>query len=142
MLRGEFPSAGRKTPAALREAYERRLRETVEATGVDAAAEESGVDRGTLRALANGESPELTLEAAAAVLAIEDGSPPADVVAAEARDVLLLGMTRAVVDVDAVASHVDAELEPREIQQKVEGRAPMTLTEYAHVHQFVEETVR
>lgn len=138
MLRGEFESAGELTPAELREAYLSRLRETVETVGVETVAKRSGVDEAVVGALADGESPELTLEAAAAILAADPEMPPGDTLAAEAHDILLMGMTAAVVDVDAVAAGVDIDVDPTEIQQKVEGRFPMTLAEYAHVHAFLE----
>jgi hypothetical protein len=85
-----------------------------------------------------GETPELTVEAAAAILGTDPDLPDGETVAAEARDLLLLGMTTAVVDVDAVAAGLDIDIDPKEVQQKVEGRHPMTLAEYAHVHAFLE----
>jgi hypothetical protein len=118
------------------ELYERLAAEVevaVEDCGVDAVADETDVDRATLEALADGERPELTLEEAAAIVATRDDVPPADVVAAESRDALLMGMTNAVMDVEALASSLNGELEPREIQSKVEGRFPMTLREFARM---------
>jgi hypothetical protein len=49
-----------------------------------------------------------------------------------------MGMTTAVLDVEAVESGIAGELEAREIQSKVEGRFPMTLREYALLHRFIE----
>jgi len=138
MLRGEFESAGDLSPAALHEAYLDRLRETIEAVGVETVARRSGVDEGIIAGLSAGESPELTLEAAAAILSADPELPSGEHVAAEARDILLMGMTTAVVDVDAVAAGIDLDVDPKEIQQKVEGRHPVTLAEYAHVHSFLE----
>ena len=139
MLRGEFADAGERSPEELRAAYEAVLRETIERVGVDAAVEESGVDRATVEALADGDSPEISLEDAAAILALDDERPPPDAVAADARDILLLGMTTAVLDVETLSSGVDGAMEPKEIQQKIEGRHPMTVAEYATLHQFIEE---
>jgi len=138
MLRGEFESAGESTPTELHEAYLARLRETIETVGAETVATRSGVDDEVIRAVADGESPELTLEAAAAILAADPELPPGESIAAEARDILLMGMTTAVVDVDALAAGVDIDLDPKELQQKVEGRYPVTLAEYAHVHAFLE----
>ena len=140
MLRGEFESAGELAPATLREAYFDRVREAVETVGVETAAKRSGVDRAVLAALTDGESPELTLEAAAAVLAADPEMPPGESIAAEARDVLLMGMTTAVVDVDALAAGLDIDLDPKELQQKVEGRHPVTLAEYARIHTYLEQS--
>jgi hypothetical protein len=137
MLRGEF-AAGELSPEALHEAYLARLRETVDALGVETVSERSGVDPSVVAALADGETPDLTVEAAAAVLGTDPDLPDGDAVAAEARDVLLMGMTTAVVDVEAVAAGLDVDIDPKEVQQKVEGRHPMTLAEYARVHAFLE----
>lgn len=137
MLRGEF-AAGRLSPEALHEAYLARLRETVDAVGVETVSERSGVDPSVVAALADGETPDLTVEAAAAVLGTDPDLPDGESVAAEARDILLMGMTTAVVDVEAVAAGLDIDVDPKEVQQKVEGRHPMTLAEYAHVHGFLE----
>jgi len=139
MLRGEFESAGELSPAELHEAYLSRLRETVETVGVETVAAGSGVDEDVVAALADGGSPELTLEAAAAILATDPDLPPGEHIAAEARDILLMGMTTAVVDVDAVAAGIDLDVDPKEVQQKVEGRYPVTLAEYAHIHTFLEQ---
>ena len=105
----------------LYERYEALVVAAAERVGAAEASERSGVDRGTVEALLAGESPELTLEEAAALLALD-------------RDALLMGMTTAVVDVEALARGVDGDLEARELQAKVEGRFPMTLREFADVH--------
>lgn len=139
MIRGQFVDAGERTPEELRTEYESVLAETIDEVGVDAVVDETDVERDTAEALVAGESPEVTLEEAAAVLALHEDRPPADAVAAEARDVLLIGMTNAVLDVETLASGVDGALEPKEIQQKVEGRFPMTLDEYALLHQYIEQ---
>jgi len=137
MLRGEFESAGESSPEELRAAYGRLLGETIERIGTETVAERAGLDDEVVAAVAAGEGSELTLEAAAAILAADDRWPEAEVIVAEALDVLLMGMTTAVVDVDAVAAGVDADLDPKEVQQKVEGRHPITLAEYAAIHHFV-----
>lgn len=138
MLRGEFDAAARQSPEAAHEAYLERLRATVETVGVRTVARRSGVDADVVAALAAGDRPELTLEAAAAILGADPDAPSGETLAAEARDLLLMGMTSAVVDVDAVATGLDEDLDPKEVQQKVEGRHPTTLAEYAHLHSFLE----
>ena len=139
MLRGEFEDAGERAPEELQRAYEARMAEVVEAVGVDETIEETGLDRGTVETLVAGESPEIELTDAAAVLALAEDRPPADAIAAEARDILLMGMTTAVLDVETLSSGVDGQLEPKEIQQKIEGRFPMTVAEYALLHQYIEQ---
>lgn len=142
MLRGLFEDAGELSPTELRRAYDDRLVGTIERVGLDRVAAESGVDETRLQALVDGESPELTLAETAAILAAEDSLPDADGIEAEARDILLMGMSTAVLDVEAIASGIADELEPKEIQQKAEGRYPMTLDEYALLHSYIESKKR
>ena len=138
MLRGAFETAGESTPEELRGAYDDLLADTVGTVGLAQVADESGVDEERLTALADGESPDLTLEEATAILAADPDRPDAETLAAEARDILLMGMSIAVLDVEALASGIDDELEPKEIQQKAEGRYPMSLDEYALLHSYIE----
>lgn len=138
MLRGRFESAGEQSPDELRAAYEDLLGETIDRVGREAVVEESGVDTATIAALADGDSPEVTLDEAAAILATDDDLPDADSIIAEARDILLMGMSIAVLDVEAIAAGINDQLEPKEIQQKSEGRYPITLDEYATLHQYIE----
>jgi len=138
MLRGEFPSAGEATREELRAAYDDLLAATVERVGTAAVAAEAGLGEGVLRDLLGGGSPALSLEEAAAVLAADPDRPDADTLLAEGRDILLMGMSAAVLDVEAVAAGVEDELDPKEIQQKIEGRHPMTLDEYALLHSYIE----
>lgn len=133
MLGGEVDARAAATPDELRASYEAALAETIESVGIEAVAERSGVSRETLEALLDGNAPELTVEEAAAILAADEGRPEPAAIAAEARDALLMGMTTAVIDVEALASELDAGLDPKELQQKIEGRHPMTLAEFAAV---------
>lgn len=127
-----------RTPAELHEHYTDELAAAVEAAGVETVAAESGLEESTLRALLAGEAPELTLQEASAVLATAEDTPDSETIATLARDELLMGMTTAVLDVEAVASGIDGRLEAREIQSKVEGRFPMTLEEFGLLYQFIE----
>lgn len=129
---------GALTADELYSRYAEALAEAVESVGVEAVAEESGLDRETVEAVASGDPPELTLKEGAAILAAREDTPDAETIAQTDRDALLLGMTNAVLDVEAVEAGVGGELEAREIQSKVEGRFPMTLREFALLRQFVE----
>ena len=142
MIRGAFDTAGELTPEELRAAYDEVLAEAITAVGVSTAAEQTGLDTETLEAVVDEESPELSLEDAAAILALAEDQPDADVIVAEARDILLMGMSSAVLDVEALASGIDDALDPKEIQQKIEGRYPMTLDEYALIHARIERRKR
>lgn len=132
---------GERTPDELYAAYEAELVAIVEESGVETVAEESGVDAETLQALLDGDSPEIELEDAAAVLAVGIDESPDDITVLS-RDALLLGMTNAVFDVEALSRELGGELEPREIQSKVEGRYPMTLREFALLHATIQERTR
>ncbi len=142
MLRDAFDSPGEQSPAELRAAYDRRLAETIDAVGAETVQQETDLDRETLDAITNGESPSLTLDEAAQILATDENLPDAETIAYEARDILLMGMSIAVLDVEALASGIDDAMEPKEIQQKIEGRYPISLGEYALIHQFIEARKR
>lgn len=134
----EITTAGEFTPDELRAQYNTQLVDVIEEYGADRVTAESSVDANTIAALAAGESPTLTLEEAAAVLAVDDDEPDAGAIEAETRDHLLMGMTTAVVDVDAIESGIDGAFDAREIQQKIEGRLRMTLDELALLHSYID----
>jgi hypothetical protein len=142
MIRGAFDTMDELDPDELRAAYDELLTEAIESVGLSTAAEETGVDEGTLSAVVDGGAPDLSLEDAAAVLALDDDQPDEETLLAEARDILLIGMSSAVLDVEALASGIDDALDPKEIQQKIEGRYPMTLDEYALLHAYIENRKR
>jgi len=138
MLRDAVDSPGERSPEQLREAYDELLVETVRAVGPETVATDSAIDWEHLDALLAGKSPPFTLQDATAILAADENRPDAETLAAEARDILLLGMSMAVLDVEALASGIDDQMQPKEIQQKVEGRQPMPLDEYAVLHSYIE----
>ncbi|WP_424019794.1 DUF5791 family protein [Halorientalis pallida] len=138
MLRDEFEAVGDRDPEDLLAAYEAVLTDVIEARGVETVAAETEIDEATLSALVAGDSPDVTLEEAAAILATDPDRPDSDFLVADARDILLMGMSSAVLDVEAIQSGIDGKLEAKEIQQKVEGRYPMTIAEYALLHGYIE----
>jgi hypothetical protein len=142
MLRGEFPDAGEQSADELLAAYGTVLAETVGAVGVGGVVDATGLDQETVEAFADGDIADRTLGEAVAVLASSPDRPDADALQAEAQDILLMGMTTAVMDVESLASGIDDELEPKEIQQKIEGRYPVTLAEYALLHGHIEREKR
>jgi len=125
------------TPEELRADYLSTLRDVVESGGVDAVAEQSGVSTERLDALVAGESLTFTLEEAAGILGTSDDWPAAEDILLEVRDHVMLQMSSAVMDVDALAAGLDGDLDPKEIQQKIEGRQPMTLAEYARIYRHI-----
>ncbi|MFB6309751.1 MAG: DUF5791 family protein [Salinirussus sp.] len=141
MLRGEIDAASVGSVDALLETYAQVMQDAIEQIGIDTVIERTGIDRATIRAVRDGDVSSLALSDAAAILGAHPNRPDGETIAAEARDMLLLGMTTAVVDVDTLASNMDGQMEPKEIQQKIEGRHPMALGEYAAVHYHLREHV-
>lgn len=140
MLHEEIPDPEGSSPQELRGRYEAELARIVESVGVEEAAAASGVDADRLAALAAGESPTITVEEAAAILGRSEEWPDADVILAESRDTLMLQMSSAVLDVEALEVGLETEgtdLDARTLQQKIEGRREMTLDEYARVYRYV-----
>jgi hypothetical protein len=132
----DIDDAGDIAPEQLRARYDERLRTVIESHGVERVRQETGIES---EALAEGGSPAMTLEDAAAVLALDPDEPDADAIATEMRDHLLMGMTTAVLDVEAVESGINGSFDAREIQQKIEGRLPMDLDELAMIHGYIEQ---
>ena len=128
--------SGTHTGAELYDTLESEISAATEQAGIESVAAETDVDTATLEALVAGDTPELTLEEAASVLATVEPDTAADIVALS-RDALMMGMSRAVLDVDALAAATD-DLEPREVQSKIEGRFPMTLREFAVLHATIQ----
>ena len=138
MLHEVADSPGELQPAELHVQYLDALAAVVDDHGLEPTAERSGLDPDDLRSVLAGDDPGLTLEEAASILAVPEDAPDGKTITAIARDDLLMGMTTAVLDVEAVESGVDGELEAREIQSKIEGRFPMTLREFALLSQYVD----
>jgi len=136
MLYDDIEDPESTTPDELRAAYLSELAAIIDKLGVAAVAEQSGVARETIEAVAAGEGPTVDLEAAAAVLGVAEETPPEDAILLETRDHLLMGMTTAVLDVDTLAAEMDG-MDAKQIQQKIEGRAPMTLAEFARLQHFI-----
>jgi len=125
--------------AGLRAAYESRLQEILEAVGIETADTETDLDHDTLAGVADGEVADLTLTEAAAIAALDDEFPDAEAIVLETRDHLLMGMTTAVLDVDAIAANLDVGLTGQEVQQAIEGRVEMTLPELAAIQSVIEQ---
>lgn len=119
------------TVADLRAEYEAELAAVIDDVGIDTVTEKTAIDETAAQALADGDSPTIDLEDAATLLALDDGMPDGPSIHAEATDHLLMGMSMAVLDVDRLAADTDLDAGPREVQQKLERRSPMTLAEFA-----------
>lgn len=137
MLYEEIDDPESVTPAALREGYVDELAAAVESVGIDEVVAETGLDPDLVEAIAAGETPDVTLSDAAAILASQPDAPDQEAILLEVRDHLLMGMSIAVMDVEILAAELDDVLSAKQIQQKIEGRAPMTLDEYATIHHAI-----
>jgi len=138
MLHDAAEDVSEPTPSALRAAYEAALRSTIEAVGPETVAAETDVEADRIEALAAGDSPGLTVEEAAAVLAVDPEEPDAEAIVFELRDHLLMGMTTGVLDVDTIAATVEIDLTGQEIQQAIEGRTAMTLDQLAAIQSVID----
>ncbi|THE65029.1 hypothetical protein D8Y22_09955 [Salinadaptatus halalkaliphilus] len=121
------------SPEQLQAEYAADLAAIVDGRGPDAVADATDLDPETAAAVGKERVGGLSLEAAAQIQALEDGAPDAETIVTMACEHLLLGMTTAVMDVDAVESELEIELDAKEIQQKIERRAPMSFEEFVHV---------
>lgn len=125
------------SPEKLLDEYAADLAAAIDAVGLDRAVERTGLERGTIESVANGDLPDLTLSDAAAIQALADGTPDPETIVEIGCDHLLLGMSTAVLDVDTVATEIDLDLDPKEVQQKLERRTPMSFEEYVRIQQFI-----
>lgn len=122
-------------------AFETVLSEAVADAGRERVVAETELDESDVDAVAEGSVADLTVDDAAAVIAVSRDAD-VDAIRFELRDHLLMGMTTAVLDVDAIAGAIDADLTGQEIQQAVEGRAAMTLAQLAEVMAVIEARKR
>lgn len=129
------------TAAELRAAFGTALSETAADAGRTRLREEIGLDAASADAALDGDIDGMTVADGAAVLALSDDRD-ADVIMAELRDHLLMGMTTAVLDVDTIAATIDADLTGQEVQQALEGRAAMTVEELAEIAALIERRKR
>ncbi|MFB6135108.1 MAG: DUF5791 family protein [Halanaeroarchaeum sp.] len=122
-----------RSVADVHQSFLEGLADVVESVGLETAAERTAIERDRLRVLLSREVPSFTLHEAAEILALTPEWSDGDAVRMEVRDHLMLGMSSAVLDVDALEREIDAALDAKEIQAKIEGRRSMTLREYADV---------
>ncbi|WP_226005384.1 DUF5791 family protein [Natrinema salinisoli] len=125
------------SPADLRAEYEDDLAAIVDDRGAAAVAAETDVDRETLESLTAGDSPDLALEDAARIQSLAEGEPDPETMVTMALEHLLLGMSTAVLDVDAVETELEIDLDAKEVHQKIEGRAPMSFDEFVHIQYVI-----
>ncbi|ERH06771.1 MAG: hypothetical protein J07HN4v3_02395 [Halonotius sp. J07HN4] len=123
---------------SLLDGYANRLTTVLAEVGRDTVADKTEVDDETLSAVADGDVDALSLTDAAAILGLAEGYPDSEAIVLETRDHLLMGMTTAVLDVDAVAAELAVNLTGQEVQQAIEGRATLTLDELAAIQAVID----
>lgn len=139
-LHGVVDRPGELTVEELLDAHTAQLAAAVDGTDVQAAAQASGLEPETVSAIAAGDAgaaAAIQLEAAAELLAQQADSASGQELLAEALDELLFGMTAGVLNVDVVAAELESDLEPREVQQALEGRYPVTLGQYVELQRLI-----
>ena len=124
-------------PNTLLAAFERLLSEAVDEAGRDRIVADTTLDAAAIERVAVGTVGDITVSAGATVLAtVHDAD--AETILMELRDHLLMGMTIAVLDVDAIARAIDADLTGQEVQQVLEGRAELTIEQLAEIMAVIE----
>lgn len=137
MLLEPLDDAGAQSPEDVYRQYRRELVRIVEEVGPDRTADETGIAGDRVDEFLEGES-DVTIEEAAKILALTPDYDDADTILGDVRDQLIMQMSTAVVDVDAISTGLDLSLSGQEIQQMIEGRAAMTLEEYARIFHYIE----
>ncbi|MDX1747029.1 MAG: DUF5791 family protein [Halobacteriales archaeon] len=132
MLADDISSPADRSPEDLLRDYTDAVRAAATSAGREAVLSATALDGDTVEALIDGEEVDLSLPDAAAILTLEDETD-ADQLLESVRDRLLFDMSTAILDVEALAGDLALDLNPQEIQRRVEGREPMTLEEYAHI---------
>ena len=130
------------SPAALRTEYEDDFRAVLEGRTLESVSSETEIDATRLESLRDGDSPPISLEEAAAIQSLEEGEPDPETIVTMACEHLLLGMTTAVVDVDTLAADLEGDLDAKEVQQKIERRAPMTFEEFVRIQYAIAARTR
>jgi hypothetical protein len=139
-LQGDVENPGDRTVDELLDIQTARLGKIINDLGIEAAARLPGLDPDMIAAIADGDASiagQLDLEAVATLLASSEGTPSATALLDEALDELLFGMTTGVLNVDVVAGELDADLGPREVQQVLEGRHPVTLRDFLELQRLI-----
>ena len=129
------------TPGDLLEAYAAELAAALDGADPAAIAAEIDVDESAVTAMAAGDADAIAavhLADAAAVLEREEGVPAEDI-AFEVRDHVMMEMVTAILDVDTIAAEIDADLTGQEVQQALEGRTRLTLGELAEMQALMIE---
>lgn len=128
-------------PVALHGRYLAALGSIVDDVGAMEVAEKTGIDVGRLEMLPD-EDPALTLRDACAIIGTSGSVSNADTLARDARDHLVVRMSSAILDVDSLASGLEADVEPRDYRRMIEGHTEILLRQYARIYHRVESEIQ
>lgn len=124
------------SPDALYQRYLGELRSILQAVDAEERVTETQLDDDVVTALLQGDDVSVTLSEVMEIWALRTDAAEPDQLLSETRHDLMLSMSTAITNIDAVAGDLDADLSPNEIQAKLEGRLPMTLYEFAVFKQY------
>jgi len=130
------------SPETLETTYLEELGTILEGVDLENASETTGIEHSRLEQVTDGDAAALTLEEAAEIQSLGEGEPDAETIVTMACEHLLLGMTTAVVDVDTLAGDLEGDLDAKEVQQKIERRAPMTFEEFVEIQYAIAARTR
>lgn len=130
------------SPETLETTYLEELGTILEGVDLENVSETTGVEHSRLEQVTDGDAAALTLEEAAEIQSLGEGEPDAETIVTMACEHLLLGMTTAVVDVDTLAGDLEGDLDAKEVQQKIERRAPMTFEEFVEIQYAIAARTR
>ncbi len=82
-------------------------------------------------------SEAISLERVGRLVAADHHLLDADAAAAALRDRVIVEMIDTVIDAETLADRVPLDVTPQELKARLEGEAPMTLYEYAHLRHAV-----
>ncbi|MDR5656764.1 DUF5791 family protein [Halodesulfurarchaeum sp. HSR-GB] len=127
----------------LRREYRAVLADVVRAAGVDAVAESTGLDREQVAALhpsTDGSTPSLTIDSAAAILAVESSLSEAEI-GERIREDLQVEMARVPIDLEElVAAHALGDRAT--LRAQLAGEQPLSLRSYARIRAILWDSAR
>lgn len=124
------------SPDELYARYLDELRSILQAANAEERFAELQIDEELITELKRENDVSLTLREAVEIWALQSDTFDPDQLVSETRHDLMLSMSQAITNIDAVAGNLDADLSPNEIQAKLEGRLPLTLYEFAVLKQY------
>ncbi len=124
------------SPEELYQRYLDELQSILQSTNSTEQLAETQLAEDLITDVVEGNEVSLTLSEVVEIWACQSEALDPDQLLTETRHDLLLSMSNAITNIDALAGDIDADLSPNEIQAKLEGRLPLTLYEFAVFKQY------